>query len=318
MITVFTTPVRSVVSVVGLGLVGAVGMAAIVLAVRADAASESSDATFVAVTSCRLFDTRPESEYHIGPLSTFGTDDIQTAAAHGTNGDCTLPADAVAVSLNVTAVNASAPTHLTVWPAGPMPRASSLNPVPGEVAFNAVTVPLVSGGFNVYNLEGSLDVIADVNGYYVESGTDELDRRLDAVEAARPVVVQRAEPDPQVIDETQRSIVEARMSEPAGTSGTMVVSYSVNVEQDEPGAVVECSLGVDPSMSAGQRWESPGSPGGSGHISGSATFSWGGDFLGAPAALLFCMHSDAVDPTIATNAQVTMTFHPDPIDDPTS
>jgi len=38
----------------------------------------------------------------------------------------------VALALNVTAIGATAPTFLTVWPGGTRPTASSLNPVPGQ------------------------------------------------------------------------------------------------------------------------------------------------------------------------------------------
>ncbi len=179
------------------------------------------------------------------------------------------------------------------------------------MAFNAVTVPLSSGTFQVYNLQGALDVIADVNGYYRASAVDDLETRLAWLEAAQPVVVEGARVGPQVIDGTRRVIAEADVDEPVGLSGTMVASYSVNVEQDDAGAVVECLLGDEGSFTPSQQWESPGSPGGSGHISGSGKLQWYSNISDAPAVFLLCRHSGAGSPTIATNATVNMTFYPD-------
>lgn len=86
--------------------------------------------------------------------------------------------------LNVTAVGATQPTFLTVWPDGPLPLASSLNPVPGQPPTpNAVTTDLdAAGEFKVYNLQGNVDVIIDINGYYTEASLQELLDRIEAIE----------------------------------------------------------------------------------------------------------------------------------------
>lgn len=137
---------------------------------RADAAQGDNEATFVPITPCRLIDTRP-APARIGPHAAFGIDDTRTLQAHGTNGDCTIPADAVGLSLNVTAVGATTPTFLTVWPDNTRPNASSLNPYPGEPATpNAVVTDLSdTGSFKVYNLAGHVNVIIDVNGYHTNT-----------------------------------------------------------------------------------------------------------------------------------------------------
>ena len=124
----------------------------------------------VPITPCRLLDTRPV--FQVGPRDTpLGAADTYTVPAHGTNGDCTIPADALGLSLNVTAVGATLPTFLTIWATNePMPNASSLNPEPGQPpAPNAVTTELsTDGGFDIYNLQGEVHVLADVNGYYAD------------------------------------------------------------------------------------------------------------------------------------------------------
>jgi hypothetical protein len=73
----------------------------------------------------------------------------------------------VGISLNVTAVGATAATFLTIWPDGTRPLASSLNPAPGQPPTpNAVATQLSgAGAFNVFNRFGTVDVIVDVNGY---------------------------------------------------------------------------------------------------------------------------------------------------------
>lgn len=83
-------------------------------------------------------------------------------------GSTSVPSDAVAVVLNMTATGGSGASHLTVWPAGEtMPVASSLNFGAGEAVPNAVTVKVgAAGAVSVFNNSGSVDVVADVVGYY--------------------------------------------------------------------------------------------------------------------------------------------------------
>ena len=87
----------------------------------------------------------------------------------GTNGNCTVPATAVGVVMNVTAVGPTAPSYLSVFPPdAPKPLVSSLNYAPGNGPTpNAVTVGLsVDGSVGFFNAFGTVDVIADVVGYY--------------------------------------------------------------------------------------------------------------------------------------------------------
>ncbi len=100
-----------------------------------------------------------------------GTLTIQVAGLGGVAAEDT-PTPPVAVVLNVTVTDTTAPSYLTVWPAGaPQPLASDLNWSPGQTIANAVVVALGSGGqISLYNDQGSTDVVVDVAGY--ESGTD--------------------------------------------------------------------------------------------------------------------------------------------------
>lgn len=145
---------------------------------------------FVPVTACRLVDTRPA--FQVGPKSTpLASDETMTVDAHGPKGECSIPSIAGALSLNVTAIAATLPTFLTVWPASAArPNASNLNPVPGQPPTpNGVTTELSpSGSFNVYNLQGDVHVIVDVNGYYAHHDHD--DRYVTKLESgAQPIAV---------------------------------------------------------------------------------------------------------------------------------
>ena len=73
-----------------------------------------------------------------------------------------------AVVLNVTVVNPTTASHVTVWPAGgALPSSSNLNFVAGEIRPNLVTVGVGSGGAVSLRLNaGNADLIADVVGYY--------------------------------------------------------------------------------------------------------------------------------------------------------
>ena len=80
-----------------------------------------------------------------------------------------VPASGVgAVALNVTATDQTNDTYLTVFPAGsPRPIASNLNPVPGLVAPNMVIAKVgANGEVSIYNRSGTVNVIADVHGWF--------------------------------------------------------------------------------------------------------------------------------------------------------
>jgi hypothetical protein len=129
---------------------------------------------FVPITPCRLFDTRPAEQVGLrsAPLS---AGDIHVQDVVGTNGNCAVPSGATAVAMNVTSVNGTAPSFLTIWPSDvDRPLASSLNWVPGDPPKpNKVDVKLsATGRLSFFNNTGSVDVLADVVGYYVNHDHD--------------------------------------------------------------------------------------------------------------------------------------------------
>jgi hypothetical protein len=132
--------------------------------------------SFVPITPCRLFDTRPGVD-NVGPRSTpLGPLETFTVTARGSTGNCTIPTAATGLVTNITAVGPTAPTFLTLWPTGAQqPFTSNLNPTPGSPPTpNAVTVDLSeSGQFSVFNAQGSVNVFADIVGYYEDHNHDD-------------------------------------------------------------------------------------------------------------------------------------------------
>lgn len=143
----------------------------------ASAAIDSGDrAVYVPVTPCRVMDTRPAPD-NVGARATpLVAQDTYTISVLGSNGQCTIPGDASAVAMNVTAVNPTDASYLTVFPAdATRPLASSVNWVNGQGATpNAVTSDVSADGkVSFFNNAGNVDVIADIVGYFVDHNHDD-------------------------------------------------------------------------------------------------------------------------------------------------
>ena len=113
------------------------------------------------LTPSRIMDTRSG-----GTLGVTGTTTVQILGAGG------VPTTGVsAVAINVTAVNPTDGGYLTVWPSDrARPTASNLNFAAGQTVPNMVVVPVGSDGkINIFNGSfGTVDVIVDVAGYYMD------------------------------------------------------------------------------------------------------------------------------------------------------
>ncbi len=115
-------------------------------------------------TPVRVLDTRTGTG---APAAKLGAGGTLTLTVPG------LPAGTTAVAMNVTVTNATAPSFLSVYPNGqPQPVGSNLNFVAGQTIPNLVMVPLGPGNtLTFYNNAGTVDVLADLVGYNVSSGT---------------------------------------------------------------------------------------------------------------------------------------------------
>ncbi len=119
--------------------------------------------TYQPIDPLRILDTRKGlgSPTAVSPNRVIN---VKVAGAQG------LPTSGMsAVVMNVTVVGATAGSYLTVYPSGQArPTASNLNFVAGWTGANQVTVPVgPDGTVNFYNQAGSVQVIADVSGYYL-------------------------------------------------------------------------------------------------------------------------------------------------------
>ncbi|MGE0731880.1 MAG: hypothetical protein AB7O92_28080 [Acidimicrobiia bacterium] len=126
---------------------------------------------FVGVDAARLADTRPRPTVD-GMLSGAGGGSGLPAGATlriPVLGRAAVPGTGVAaVALNVTAVGASAPTYLSVWPAGAArPEASNVNVAALGTRANVVIVPVgTDGSVELFNAAGVTGVAVDVLGWF--------------------------------------------------------------------------------------------------------------------------------------------------------
>ncbi len=119
----------------------------------------------------RILDTRP-GPGQVGLAGPFGPGAARVLQVAGTAG---VPADATAVVMNVTSVSPSQESFLSVVPGvlppATVPGTSNLNLAAGQVRPNLVTVPLADGGkVTIYNNSGTVDVLADVVGWFEAGG----------------------------------------------------------------------------------------------------------------------------------------------------
>jgi hypothetical protein len=119
---------------------------------------------FTGVTPERLLDTRQVGQ---GPI--FGPNDTRHLKVTGRAG---VPADATAVVLNVTQIDATTYGYMTVWPTGlGRPNTSNLNGAPGRIRPNLVVSKIGEGGqVDIFNYDGNGHVAVDVVGYFSARG----------------------------------------------------------------------------------------------------------------------------------------------------
>jgi hypothetical protein len=163
----------------------AVGGAATIGLVRVwpvEASPGASDTTYVPLAPCRLFDYRPAPDT-VGTVSgalVAGTPRLQQVT--GDVGDCrgtnAVPAGAVAVALNVTAIAPTANSNLRLYPADlpTKPLVSNINFAAGQRPIaNKVDVKLSPDGkIALLNQNGEVYAAGDVVGYYTNATLKQL------------------------------------------------------------------------------------------------------------------------------------------------
>jgi hypothetical protein len=122
---------------------------------------------YTPLTPARVLDTRDGTGL-TGPVGPGSTVDVQIAGKGG------VPATGVsAVALNVTVTQPTALGYVTLFPTGaPRPEASNLDFFPGDTVPNLVVVKLGTGGrASVFNATGTTHLVADVAGWFSDTGT---------------------------------------------------------------------------------------------------------------------------------------------------
>ncbi|MEM9515409.1 MAG: hypothetical protein AAGA42_11195 [Actinomycetota bacterium] len=254
----------------------------------ADAAPGDDDATYVPKPGCRAFDLRPAPN-QVGPRpAPLAAGEVYTQQITGNVGDCTgplaIPADAVAVAMNVTAVGATAQTNLRLFPANltDVPTLSNLNVSAGQAPFpNKVDVALSpDGAIKIFNQNGTVSVLGDIAGYYTKASLTELNARLAAVEAqasanaasntaqdsaiaaldaAQPFMTFTELPVSSVtVPATSTSIRSIEVTAPV--DGHVAVIANGYIGESTPGQIVECavldSISVPP-LGVEVGWQAP-------------------------------------------------------------
>ena len=186
-------------------------------------------AQFFPITPTRLLDTRPESQIgYIGAKP--GT---STSVELQITGRANIPANAVAVALNVTITDATQPGFVQVFPTGVGTPGSSSNinaDTAGQSIPNAVIVPIGNGGRVTLFTNGGTHLLADVSGYFVDVSAAVRSGRYASITPKRVLDTRSASalnfsgPTP-----TAGSIVRVNPVAAAGLPAGQVAAVAINV-----------------------------------------------------------------------------------------
>jgi hypothetical protein len=129
--------------------------------------SEADGSRLNPLAPARLADSRSGLGVPAGRVGAGATVSLDVTGVGG------IPATgASAVVVNVTAVGATASTHLTLWASGgSKPATSNVNVAAGQVVANQAIVPVgADGRISIANAAGGTHVIVDVQGWFGDAG----------------------------------------------------------------------------------------------------------------------------------------------------
>lgn len=321
-----TVRVRFLMSFVTGALVATASILTFLTAWRVDAAPDPKESTIINVEPARILDTRVDIGLP-GPFVSATSRKLRvTGSIPTTTGDkVVVPDGATGVMMNVTVDRPSAAGFVSVRPgdaAGP-PTTSSLNFAAGEPTANAVQVALPTAGANAGQIELTYDafgvigpnteILIDVVGYTVNSGIQDLEQRLAALESAKPFAVTQ-NLSANTASTTDAVMLSVQVIAPA--NGDVTVNSSAYVNSPTQGRSFKCSITTGttiPNVGHGhrQRWESGGLGDGSvGHLSGTRLFE-----LAAGATGTYNLVCDYSGPGSGNVSDLTLTaiFTPDEV-----
>ncbi len=132
-----------------------------------------ASSTFEELTPRRVVDTRTGVGAPIGKVASASPLRVRLGGAaipQPGGGSVTIPADAAAVAVNLTAVDTAAAGFATVWPcAAPRPNASNLNFGARDTVPNTVIAPLDDNGEFCVFMDKPGHVLVDVAGWFPAS-----------------------------------------------------------------------------------------------------------------------------------------------------
>jgi parallel beta-helix repeat protein len=131
------------------------------------AASTGPDGRYNAITPFRLLDTRQTAPIHQGQV-------LRLQVTGRSSGGSAIPASGVsAVVLNVTITGPTTTSFVAVYPTQvSRPNTSTENFVRGQTIANRTIVPVgPDGAVNIYNSNGTTQVVVDVSGWYTNASS---------------------------------------------------------------------------------------------------------------------------------------------------
>ncbi|NNE12123.1 MAG: hypothetical protein HKN41_07760 [Ilumatobacter sp.] len=270
---------------------------------------------YLPIDPCRLADLRPAPD-QVGPRSApLGPAETYTLSGWGAVGDCNLPSDTTALSLNVTAVGATEATFLTIFPgSGTPPLASSLNPFPGEPPIpNAVNVDLDgSGEFSIYNENGSVNVIVDVVGIFDDHNHDDRyyteDEVDDALAGKDNVEAEASFDSGDGVTGTDEIITSITVDTPV--RGFLIVNASTSIFGFAGDASVRCSITLGTSIDTNNNFESEVAANDWQSLAGTRGFEL--VFVPIAGETTVNLVCDGAGPNILKDSNLTGIFVPDP------
>ena len=130
---------------------------------------------YAPVAPTRILDTRTTLGGLQGAFGAGESRDLQVTGANVSGTGLSIPSTATAVVFNLTAVGGAVGTYVSAFPTGgSVPLVSNLNLGAGDIRANLVTVKVGTGGkVTLFNAVGTVQLIADVAGYYDASAPDD-------------------------------------------------------------------------------------------------------------------------------------------------